>query len=311
MLKIIIKHQHHHYHYQPPATLTSAPSASSSPCSLYQITNTYTQSYNNNDLHAYNLRTPSNINTPTNVNNDKYNTPFKYKYINVRRYCSTPDSNASKQVEIELHQKKHNTVNPLQCWSCNKFIKKQDFFCGACNIVLPVVEEKVQHTLFELFQIPEQFDLDLHHLSARFKQLQRKLHPDLFSRKSEQEKEFSASQSAGLNHAYNVLKTPHLRAEYLLRMHGIDVSETMGTIFDQELLMEIMEMREQVEELDKDAPELKSIAQSNRKHMEGLITELADAFAKHDYGTAKAKTVKLRYLTKIQEEIIGKVGAHL
>jgi len=241
----------------------------------------------------------------------------------MRGYCSSSHSHKEEpkhtcnQTGDEVacnsqKQKQHNSINPLQCWSCSKFLNKQDLFCVACNIVQPVVEEK-PHTknLFELFKVPVKFEVDLQQLADRYKQLQRKLHPDLFVQKSPKEQVFSADQSSGLNHAYNVLKTPHLRAEYLLQLQGIDVSETMGTIFDQDLLMEIMEIREEIEDLDKDSPDLRSIAKSNRQKMEIIAKELGELFSTHDYEGAKTKTIKLRYLTKIQEEIINKVGEHM
>lgn len=43
-----------------------------------------------------------------------------------------------------------------------------------------------------------------------------------------------------------------------LGLNGVDISEKMGTIFDQELLMEIMETREMIDDLDKDSEGINS-----------------------------------------------------
>eukprot|EP00026_Physarum_polycephalum_P015201 Phypoly_transcript_15830.p1 GENE.Phypoly_transcript_15830~~Phypoly_transcript_15830.p1 ORF type:complete len:129 (+),score=30.41 Phypoly_transcript_15830:408-794(+) len=127
--------------------------------------------------------------------------------------------------------------------------------------------------------------------------------------KSETEKSFSENQSAALNHAYNVLKTPHLRAEYLLGLNGVDVGEKMGTLTDTGLLMEIMELREAVEE---GSPELlKEVGEANRKKLDEMEAELGQIFASGDFEKAKAKTIELKYLEKIQEEIVHKLGVHV
>jgi len=199
----------------------------------------------------------------------------------------------------------HDHKIPLQCWSCTRFVGKDELFCNSCEVV-----QKLDHgDLFKVFKLPKRFDVDLAQLSDRFKKLQRKLHPDLHAMKSKEEQSFSADQSSSLNHAYNVLKTPHLRAEYLLGLNGIDIGESMGTITDPELLMGIMELREAVEEGSTD--ELKSLGENNRRKIDEILKLLADAFSKNDLENAKSHTIKLRYLEKAQEEIINKLGIHV
>lgn len=51
-----------------------------------------------------------------------------------------------------------------------------------------------------------------------------------------------------MNHAFNTLQNPVLRAEYILREQGIDLAESEQTLEDPELLMEIMESREALDE---------------------------------------------------------------
>jgi hypothetical protein len=54
--------------------------------------------------------------------------------------------------------------------------------------------------------------------------------------------------SSLVNHAFNTLKNPVLRAEYILREQGIDLAESEETLEDPELLMQIMETREALDE---------------------------------------------------------------
>lgn len=58
----------------------------------------------------------------------------------------------------------------------------------------------------------------------------------------------AANLSSLVNHAFKTLQNPVLRAEYILREQGIDLSESEQTLEDPELLLQIMESREALDE---------------------------------------------------------------
>ena len=58
----------------------------------------------------------------------------------------------------------------------------------------------------------------------------------------------AANLSSLVNRAFTTLQNPVLRAEYILREQGIDLSESEQTLEDPELLMQIMESREALDE---------------------------------------------------------------
>lgn len=60
------------------------------------------------------------------------------------------------------------------------------------------------------------FAIDLADLESRYKRLQVRLHPDRFATMSEQERQNSADTSAAVNQAYQVLKQPLKRAQYMV-----------------------------------------------------------------------------------------------
>lgn len=62
------------------------------------------------------------------------------------------------------------------------------------------------------------FDLDSERLEQRYKELQRRLHPDRFTIHSELEREYSDQQAALVNQAYDVLKRPLRRAHYIVSL---------------------------------------------------------------------------------------------
>ena len=68
-------------------------------------------------------------------------------------------------------------------------------------------------------------------------------------------------QSSVINKAYHTLKDPLSRAQYLLKQKGIQINEG-DSLSDPELLMEVMEFREELEEVTSEA-ELKPLKERN------------------------------------------------
>ncbi|WP_299686651.1 co-chaperone HscB [uncultured Vibrio sp.] len=102
---------------------------------------------------------------------------------------------------------------------------------------------------FELFGLPLQFQLDGSLLSSQFRDLQRQFHPDKFATASERDRLLAVQKAAQINDAYQVLKNPISRAEYLLVQHGEDIRGEQQTMQDPMFLMEQMELREELEEI--------------------------------------------------------------
>ena len=96
---------------------------------------------------------------------------------------------------------------------------------------------------FELFGLEPGFELDLQNIAERYRDLQRAMHPDRFANATDQERRLSVQQSAQINEAYQVLKSPLSRARYLLELQGITFDDN-NTAMDPMFLMEQMELRE-------------------------------------------------------------------
>ncbi len=118
---------------------------------------------------------------------------------------------------------------------------------------------------------PHRMNLDVEALKKTFYDLSRKLHPDFFHGKSFKEKVLSVEQTTLLNKAYNTLKDPIARAEYLLDLE-VPISEKERTKVDPVLVSEIFEIQEMVEEEKGSGnPALKTKLQQSKKEVEEKI----------------------------------------
>ncbi|KYR00979.1 hypothetical protein DLAC_02420 [Tieghemostelium lacteum] len=222
-----------------------------------------------------------------NFNNSKREEYSLKKETTVLHY-----STSSKPID------KNHIQSLRKCWSCNDTIKShKEFFCPICNKVQPPLE---QFDIFYLFDIEPTFHIDQKDLSHRFKQLQRQLHPDLFEQSSDIEKQHSKQLSTSLNAAYNILRSPLQRAEYLLEQNGYSITDLNDV--DEDLLAEVLEVRELIDDAQSN-DELVNISNENKEKINQAINELEQLFSQQQYKKAQDKVVYLRYLTRIQEEI--------
>lgn len=91
------------------------------------------------------------------------------------------------QVNGFISMIKHQTRTAARkCWSCERELNQTDakaFFCPCeKNIILPVNNDV---NYFEMFDLQPAYKIDKSTLTKNFRQLMRKLHPDLFTLKSE------------------------------------------------------------------------------------------------------------------------------
>lgn len=103
---------------------------------------------------------------------------------------------------------------------------------------------------FELFNIEPAFDIELGLLTERYKAMQSAVHPDRYASASDQEKRLAVQVSSMINQAYDTLRNPMQRAEYLLSLltqqNGSAGEQSM---FDREFLEKQLELREAIQEI--------------------------------------------------------------
>jgi molecular chaperone HscB len=106
---------------------------------------------------------------------------------------------------------------------------RAEHFCGECGHVQPAEPTD----FFAFFGLPRLLQLDEERLEGEFYKLSRKLHPDVYSRASEREQQWSLEKTSQLNDAYRTLKDPISRTEYLLMLEGIQLEEQSKVATEQ------------------------------------------------------------------------------
>lgn len=162
---------------------------------------------------------------------------------------------------------------------------------------------------FQLFDLPEQFELDLTELGSRYLALQKRFHPDNFAAGSERDRLLSVQQTANINDAYHSLKQPLLRAEHLLALRGLKISNEQRSFTEPAFLMQQMELREQLAEVREQADPDQAIAEieqqllQQRKLLQNqLNTALSARTAEQDQRAAELVR-KLKFFYKLQQEL--------
>ena len=156
---------------------------------------------------------------------------------------------------------------------------------------------------FSIFDLSPTFDLDLADLEKRYFTVQRACHPDRFVGKPPAEKQQAIRYSMQANEAYETLKTPLTRARHMLALQDIHVGSEKDSVKPTHaLLMEIMELREALEEVDS-AVKVETLAAQNAKTIADETAGLSASFDRKDMQQAAQQAIKLGYLLKIAEEI--------
>jgi molecular chaperone HscB len=115
-----------------------------------------------------------------------------------------------------------------------------------------------EQTYFDMFSLPRKLTIDTAALERDFYKLSRRLHPDLYARKSAAEQAWSLRQSSLLNDAYRTLKDPVARTAYLLKLEGIRMEDenmenreprAKQNRVPEDLLEEVFELNMQLEEM--------------------------------------------------------------
>ena len=162
---------------------------------------------------------------------------------------------------------------------------------------------------FELFGLPLDFDIAADDLTARYRQLQRRVHPDKFANSSAQERRLSMQMTAQINEAYQTLQRPVSRGRYLLGLLGVDMNDETDTSMDPVFLMEQIELRESLAEVKQTADPHKTLDELANQ-IEQRMQAKTEQFRRHlmknsseGLSQARAAIREMQFLQKLRHEI--------
>lgn len=161
---------------------------------------------------------------------------------------------------------------------------------------------------FELFSLPVSFEIDISALSERYQDLQRSFHPDRFTNATDRERRLSMQQASMINEAYQTLKDPLKRSQYLLSLKDIDVSSESNTVMDTTFLMQQMELREALDDImvaSEPLLALEKFTSDIEAQIKELIVKLQSYFSDNtddSLSQAAALSLQLQFLYRLREE---------
>jgi molecular chaperone HscB len=158
---------------------------------------------------------------------------------------------------------------------------------------------------FDLFQLPETFDIDQERLDAAYREVQGRVHPDRFVNASDTEKRVAMQWATRANEAYQTLRNPQKRAQYLCELHGVDLQTESNTAMPMDFLMQQMEWREALDDArdGRDAAALDDLDGQVRGERKSRLAQVGKQLDAGDYQGAAQGVRALMFLDKFGEDI--------
>ena len=161
----------------------------------------------------------------------------------------------------------------------------------------------LQSTDFELFALPVRFAQDVAVLDARWKELQRRVHPDRFAAEGAAAQRVAAQWSARINEAYRRLKDPQKRAAYLCELNGAPIQAESNTAMPADFLLQQMALREQLDDVAS-PDDLDGIARQSTSIQRELLQKIEHQIdVAQDWPTAAQSVRALMFLDKLAADI--------
>ena len=161
----------------------------------------------------------------------------------------------------------------------------------------------LQSNDFELLDLPMAFALDRGALDARWKGLQREVHPDRHAAADAQTQRQAMQWSVRINEAYQRLKDPLPRAAYLCELNGAPIQAENNTAMPPAFLMQQMEWREALEDAAsaQAVEDLADEVAATRRRMLAELEQTADV--QHDWPALAQQVRALMFVERFAQDV--------
>lgn len=168
---------------------------------------------------------------------------------------------------------------------------------------------KLQSSDFELFGVPVRFAQERAVLDLRWKDLQREVHPDRFSRHGAAAQRVAMQWSVRINEAYQRLKDPLKRAAYLCELNGVPVNAESNTAMPADFLAQQMAWRESLDEADSrtDLDQINTEVVAARRDALKKCEQSLDV--EHNYAQAVQQVRCLMFIERFVRDIEDRLDA--
>ena len=158
---------------------------------------------------------------------------------------------------------------------------------------------------FDLFQLPAKFTLDMGALDAAYRDVQGRVHPDRFVNATDAEKRVAMQWATRANEAYQTLRNPQKRAQYLCEQNGVDLQTESNTAMPMDFLMQQMEWRDALGEARaaKDLEALEKLDVELKRENKARLLQIGQQLDAGDYQHAAQGVRALMFLEKFGEEV--------
>ncbi len=161
---------------------------------------------------------------------------------------------------------------------------------------------------FDLFELPVTLLVDRSRLAQQYFALQKKYHPDFYTRATAEEQADVLEKSAMVNKAFRTFQQPDLTIRYVLELKGL-LQEEEKYELPPDFLMDMMELNEALTEADAGSTavleaKLAGIAGELYAEVQGILENYTDGSTPAgDLQQVKAYYYKKKYLERIRERL--------
>ncbi len=159
---------------------------------------------------------------------------------------------------------------------------------------------------FDLFQLPARFDVDMAALDAAYREDPgRACIRTASSNALDADKRVAMQWATRANDAYQTLKNPQKRAQYLCELNGVDLQTESNTAMPMAFLMQQMEWREALGEARaaKDADALDALDKDVRMERTAMLAQVGKQLDAGDFDAAAQGVRSLMFLDKFGDEV--------
>lgn len=169
----------------------------------------------------------------------------------------------------------------------------------AAVVVVKVSMFNFKKNYFELFELPQTYQIDEKLLKQRYLLIMQQVHPDRFVKASAQEQRLAVQFTGLINEALDTLQSPVKRAAYLLKLNNMPVDFESNTIMAKDFLFEQITWREKIADAKQDANKLAAVKKEIEMNYQALIDKLNLLFVEMDFSQAQQLTLQLKFFEQL------------